>query len=168
MDQFLFDQWQNGDKPFNGLTLHPNDLIPLSSLATLVADALQQLEQRYPNVRLATYHDWHEHDGYISPSAPTSWERIKSIVASDQSLYENRAGDTFVRIAVYSADLDFLFRIYVLDEDEDDLYPGRWGDFDITGDASLVNDIATALKPLSSYDITLELSKSYFDRRHAG
>jgi hypothetical protein len=78
---------------------------------------------------LATFADWHEHDGYLTSRQGTTWKTLEQVLASEQSLYESRTGETFVRQSYYPTDDTFLLRIYVLDEDEDSDYPGRWGDF---------------------------------------
>lgn len=126
------------------------------------------LRQQYHATDLYTFHDWHEHDGIILPRQSTTWQALNELLATEQSLYEGRAGDTYVRQAYYPTDASFLFRIYVMDEDEEPEYPGRWGNFDLSGAPRLLTGFSTEppeiLRPL----LRRERSYDYFDRNYAG
>jgi hypothetical protein len=106
--------------------------------------------------------DWHEHDGYIWSRQSTTWQSVEQLLTSDQALYDGRAGDTFVRLAYYPSDSSFLLRIYVMDEDEEPEYPGRWGNFDLSGAPSLLTTISSQLPETVQPLLRREQSGAYF------
>jgi hypothetical protein len=167
MDQVLYNQWKSQGLPYNGVTLSFSDLIPLDNLVPLIQDVITLLKDLTIDTELYAHSDWHEHDGYITSSQIIDWEAVFRISQSGEALYENRPGDTYVRWAIYPSDLSFLLRIHILDEDEDELYPGRWGDFDITSDISLIDKIQETLSSPDS-SLTIEPAMTFFDRRFAG
>jgi hypothetical protein len=168
MDQRMLKHLQAGIKPFDGVTLHLDDLVSISHLRCALNVIVGSLKNAHPGVTLQAFEDWHEHDGYVVSSNKVEWDEIDLVLISDQALYESRHGDTYVRRAFYSVDDSFLLRYYVLDKDEDHLYPGIWGEFDLSCNRSLVDDIQAKLPEFPNTIVRVEQAKVFFDKRHAG
>ena len=93
MDKFLQQACAVGSKPFDGLTLRPKDLLPLTQLSSLLATTVAVLRNEFPAAELLRHADWHEHDGYVSGSVASNWADLEAIVASPEDLYASRPGD---------------------------------------------------------------------------
>ncbi len=168
MDQELDARWRTKQSPFDGDIIYLDDYLPIAQLRTTLVSLVALLQQHYQAVDLYTLRDWHEHDGYIWSRQSTTWQSVEQLLASDQSLYDDRAGDTFVRLAYYPSDSSFLLRIYVMDEDEEPEYPGRWGNFDLSGAPSLFTAIGIQLPEIVQPLLRRERSGAYFDRSYVG
>jgi hypothetical protein len=165
MDDPLHIAMTNGAKPFAGSTLHLSDLIPLSALQALLAEVVAYLKSENPEATLLRHADWHEHDGYLTASSPTTWEELVSLASSEESLYYQRPGDDFVQIGIYEANGAFYLRINVIEEDDDpEQYPGRWGSFDVSAPEPLLSKLKNALQCDS---LALSQARFYFQQRSA-
>jgi hypothetical protein len=168
MDQQLDARWRAKQSPFDGDIIYLDDYIPIAPLRTALVLLVAILQQNYQTAKLYTLRDWHEHDGYIWSRQSTNWQSVEQLVASDQALYDGRAGDTFVRLAYYPSDSSFLLRIYVMDENEEPEYPGRWGNFDLSATHGLLTTISTQLPDFVQRLLRRERSGTYFDQSYAG
>jgi hypothetical protein len=165
MDEFLERACSRASKSFDGFTLFPKDLLPLTELASALAATVDFLQTKFPAAELLRHADWHEHDGFITSSAASSWAEVSMIVASPDSLYASRVGEDFVRLGIYERTGSFYLRIWVPDEDDDpEQYPGRWGSFDLSSSHNLVNQVASSL---TIPGLETSEAKSYFEARSA-
>ena len=168
MDQELYARWRAKQSPFEGEIIYLDDYLPIAQLRTTLVSLVDLLQQHYQAANLYTLRDWHEHDGYIWSRQSTSWQSVEQLLASEQSLYDGRTGDTYVRLAYYPSDSSFLLRVYVMDEDEEPEYPGRWGNFDLSGAPSLLATITPQLPVAIQPLLRREQSGAYFDQSYAG
>jgi hypothetical protein len=164
MTQELNRRWKANETPFDGETLATSDLVLLAELRPLLQAIATELERRFPDAELQCHNDWHSHDGYITTAKPVGWRTIASWFVSDETLYQARAADTFVRVALHPADHSFLLRFHILERDEDPAYPGVWGDFDLTGPSELVADLQGSFRP----HLAISPAKVFFDKNYAG
>jgi hypothetical protein len=165
MDDPLHLALTNGTTPFAGSTLHLSDLIPLSELQTLLANVVAYLKAEIPEATLLRHADWHEHDGYLTASSPTTWEDVVNLASSEESLYNQRPGDDFVQIGIYEANRAFYLRISVIEEDNDpEQFPGRLGSFDVSASEPLLSKLKNALHCES---LVVSEARPYFQQRSA-
>jgi hypothetical protein len=165
MDEPLFRAWSDGLPPFDGVTLRSADLVPLELLFHMLSETIGFLREKFPEAKLLRHDDWHEHDGYITSSVPTDWGEVSGLITSATALYEQRPGDDFVRIGIYEPQGAFYLRIGVPDEDDDpELYPGRWGMFDVSAAEPLIAELKSVLRwdGLETSD-----TMAYFNERSA-
>jgi hypothetical protein len=164
MDKTLQDRWQTNRTPFDGKTVHPPDLLRVEELREHLIPIVSALKVISGDTKLLKLADWHEHDGYVTSPKATAWSEVETWFASNDSLYEARSGDTFVRVGIYPESVDWYFRFYVMDKDEDELYPGIWGDFDLSVREQLFDKI--------KWPITTKLKRSnsveFFKQNYAG
>lgn len=139
----------------------------VSELRASLLAVVARLKQ-YPSASLVEVEDWHEHDGYVTSPRPCSWEALEESLRSDSALYEARHDDIYVRRAFYPEDDLFLLRFDLLDEDDDEHYPGIWGDFDLCAEGPLLAELRARLQAQLSVDLVIEPAKAYFDRGYAG
>ncbi|NJM54764.1 MAG: hypothetical protein HC841_01490 [Verrucomicrobiae bacterium] len=165
MDENLENRWLNGLAPFSGNVIRPVDWIPLSELRQCLKAIVGQLKTDFGNARLLTLHDWHDHDGCRLAAKKSSWEELEKCLETDDSLYLARTGDFAVRIGVYPETAEWYFRFYVEDEDGDEQYPGKWGDFDLTANEQTLAKIQL---PLTKVVIEKLDAKRFFDACYAG
>ena len=168
MDQHLEARWRARQAPFDGEILSLEDYIPITQLRTTLLSLVAVLQAQYQAARLYTLPDWHAHDGYIWSRQSTTWQALEQLLASDQARYDGRAGDTYVRQIYYPSDSSFLLRIYILDEDEEEEYPGRWGNFDLSGAPSLLDAVTPQVSETVQRLLRREPSGVYFDQSYAG
>jgi hypothetical protein len=165
MDAALQHAWLSSSPPFNGVTLRTEDLVRLERLSQLLSTAIVFLREEFGDASLLQHADWHEHDGYITSSAATDWNALANLVASPETLYEQRRGEDFVRIGVYEGRGGFYLRIWVPEDNDDpEEYPGRWGSFDVSAAEPVVVRLNRAL---GSAGLVLSNAKPYFDQRSA-
>ena len=124
MDANLNSRWKAAEPPFGFECLHPDDLVRVAELRRALRFVIDQLRASTSECPLRSLEAWHDHDGYVTSSHPTSWEAMDPVLESDAQLYAGRHGDTYVHRAFYAENHSFLLRFDVLDEDEDDQYPG--------------------------------------------
>ena len=168
MNTKLEKRLKEGKKPFDGNVISLEDLFVLPELLEFLQICLNVLQREYSDSKLFVFDDWHEHDGYLTTANEYSWKMMDEILSSEESLYESRSGDTFVRKAIFPENLGFLFRYYVMDEDEDSEYPGIWGDFDICGPSALLDEIQAELNLKIELLLYSGPAKIYFDGAYAG
>jgi hypothetical protein len=163
MDHELEARWRSGRAPFDQAILRC-EMIPLSVLQPTVQALVPVL--MLPELRLYAFDDWHEHDGYVTQASAVAWSNLDEIVATEASLFDARHRDTYVRRAFYPESAEWLFRLCVLEPNEDEQYPGIWGTFDLSGTSSLCAGALSAIGGESS--ATLGDAKAYFDEHYAG
>ena len=105
---------------------------------------------------------------FINCSEKTIWNDIEKRLESTESLYNTRDGDYHVRITIYPASFKFILRYHILDEDDDEFYPGIWGDFDLTIDKVFKNEIDEVFSKLNIDYISTSYPKHYFDENYGG
>lgn len=165
MDEPLLRAWSGGLPPFDGVTLRPTDLVPLELLFQMLSETIGFLREKFSESTLLRHADWHEHDGYITASVPTDWETVTGLITSAEALYEQRPGDDFVCIGIYEAQGAFYLRIGVPDENDDpELYPGRWGMFDVSAAEPLIAELKSVL---GRDGLVTSDAKTYFTERSA-
>jgi len=173
LDAELNRRWLSSEPPFDGVTIHTPDFVPVSELRLLLLPVLDVLTARFGDSLLLRNADWHEHDGYVSSSSPISWSEIHSLLASDKALLAACESDTYVRLAVFPEDREFLLRIYVPDVTDNSLHEHddpnlvRYGMVDLSGDGSFVASVAASLSNSATALVAFEPSKLFFDRRQA-
>jgi len=90
--------------PFDGSCIYSVGDLTLSQLRELLFAAVSSLTASSPEIQ--SYHDWHEHDGYIVESKPGSWDSLNLAIATDRTLFDSRDDDFDVRIAFYASTFD--------------------------------------------------------------
>ncbi len=152
--------------PFDGLCVHSVDDLTLSQLRELLADTASLLSPSYPAIQ--SFHDWHEHDGYIVEPKPDSWNVINSAIANDRALFDSREDDVGVRVAFFPATFDWLLR-YNIDQDDESDYPTGTCDFDLTvaknsNESRMIDD----LRARYSNVLAQCLSRPWFKSNYGG
>lgn len=169
MDQDLEGRWLARQAPFDGETLYLDECIPLAHLRTTLLSFVAGLQEKYQAASLLAPSDWHEHDGYLSSRQSITWRAIEQLLASEQLLYDGHAGDGDVRHIYYPSDSSFLLRIYVVDDaDEEEGYPGRRGDCDLSGAPGLLDSVSAQVSETTRRLLRREPSGAYFDRKYGG
>ncbi|TWU60915.1 hypothetical protein V7x_52230 [Crateriforma conspicua] len=115
--------------PFDGACVHNDDELNLGQLREILTAAIIELSKKYPTID--SFHDWHEHDGFIVDSKSESWNTLRLAIQTDRTLFNSRHGDFAVRIAVCPTSYDWLLR-YNIDEDDESDYNSATCDFDLT------------------------------------
>lgn len=115
--------------PFDGSCVHNDDELTLAQLREILTSAIIELSSKYPAIEL--FHDWHEHDGFIVDSKPTSWDVLRSAIQTDRTLFDSRDDEFDVRIAVFPTSYDWLLR-YNVDQDDESDYNTATCDFDLS------------------------------------
>ena len=167
MNKELEKRWKESIKPFDKNVLVLEDLFVIPELLEMIKTVSKVLKQYYLDTKLFILDDWHEHDGYVTTESECNWGMIDDTLNSENSLYQSRSGDTFVRKAIFPENMDFLFRYYILEENEDSEYPGIWGDFDICASSTLLNEIKTEFNSEISLLLYEVPAKTYFDGAYA-
>jgi hypothetical protein len=168
MDAELGRRWRKGRKPFNGMTIGVEQLMPLAQLRHALGVIVEDLEAGWPDAVLLHLRDWDQHCAPAEPPRGTwTWDQLRLALASDEALYAVRAGDTYVRVGLYPSDFGFYLRFYPEDEgDADDRWGERLGDFDLTCAPDLAKRIVRRLAPLSLAGLLCAPAKGFFDRRY--
>jgi hypothetical protein len=115
--------------PFDGACIHSVGDLTLPQLRELLAATASALATSYPVIH--SYHDWHEHDGYIVEPRPDSWDMINSAIVNDRTLFDSCDDDFEVRIAFFPPTFDWLLR-YNIDQDDESDYNTATCDFDLS------------------------------------
>lgn len=163
----LHERWQRGEAPFNGVTLTPNEWLPVPALAAALAELIPFL-QAQSGSQLDMLLDWHAHDGFLTPAEPTTWEALAALVRMPGALVRAfTGGDTAVYRAYFPADCRFYLRIYL--SDEDGPTPGEWsGTFDLSGPAILIDAARETLAQNGGGAWHTAPAHAYFNRTYAG
>jgi hypothetical protein len=115
--------------PFDSSCIHSIGDLTLSHLRELLVTSASLLSPSYPDIQ--SFHDWHEHDGYIVEPKPDSWHAINSTFVTNRKLFDSRDDDFYVRIAFYPPSFDWLLRYNIDQEDELD-YNTATCDYDLS------------------------------------
>jgi hypothetical protein len=165
VDSPLHHALATGSPPFDGQTLCPSDLLPLDKLAPILATVVTCLRARWPAEKPLRHEDWHEHDGYITSSMPSTWTDLAALFASSESLYSGCPRDDFVRVGIYAMNAGFYLRVWVPDEDDDpEFRPGRRGTFDLSASEEVLTELESAFP---EQGFSRHGSKAYFEQRSA-
>ena len=162
MDEKLYKALDNQSKPFM------KDVLVCDDLVICINVILRILEPKFGNQNLFILDDWHNHDGFVNNSKTIQWTKFDTITNSASSLYNNRFTDDYVFSSFYPESLEFLLRIDVLDEDDDELYPGIWGEFNLFANDEVINEITNQLSKELSDKLKLENSVQYMAQVYAG
>lgn len=168
MDTNLQPLWQSNSSLFDGNCLYLGDFVPITNLRLFLLATLNELKPMIINGQLFKFDDWHEHDGYVSTSTLISVREFQETMTSDDVFYASRHGDTYVRWAFYPKDIAFLLRYYILDKDEDSLYPGIWGTCDFAANDQTLEKIRGLADDVLAKVVRMGKAKAYFDRNYAG
>ena len=125
----LQNRLENSMPPFDGSCVRNDDELTLAQLRVVLAAAVRALSPKYPTIE--SFHDWHEHDGFIVESKSESWETLRAAIQTDRTLFDSREDDFDVRIAVYPTSYDWLLR-YNVDQDDESDYNTATCDFDLS------------------------------------
>jgi hypothetical protein len=175
MDAEFDRRWHNSLPPFDGLTVTLREYVSLPLLQPILVGIVDKLFAYRPNASLSRLLDWYEHDGFINAARPSSWQELRSIVTSPESLVARfHLGDSYVCEGFFPADRDFYLRFYIPDAydnpfhqfDDPDLV--HYGIFDVTGPESLVTPIAAAIEICEGCHVDIMLAKLFFNRRYSG
>jgi len=161
MDPQTEHLWRRHAAPFADLTLWTEHL-PVTRLRTAIATIVGLLDGLVDNPRLQTAEDWHEHDGYVSPSVEAPWSALLAAVATDDALCEASPEDDGVRRAWRAQDGSFYLR-WSLDRDEE---PSR-GDADFSASREIVDVVARQLGQLG-IDVEIGPAAEFFEDRRGG
>jgi hypothetical protein len=132
------------------------------------------LSEHHPKARLFRLLDWHEHDGFIKESVPASWQELRSLLGSEDTLRRASAGDTHVRTAFFPEGREFLLRLYVPDISDnpfhahDDPHLAHYGVFDVTSHETLALEARNAAREAGNAIIQTMPAKTFFDRNYSG
>jgi hypothetical protein len=169
MDDEFVRRWRTDLPPFDGVALSLPDLLPLSRLQPIVQTTVESLHRRFADEGLYTLHDWHEHDGWASPTKPSRWEALTWIVSSRHTLRDACTGETFVLTGFFPESREFYLRIYIPDEYEQPATGTEWmGDFDVTCAESQADLIGAIAQSLSGVTLLREPASRFFGRSWAG
>ncbi len=160
--------------PFDGLTVYSHCL-PVVPLREALASIVDDLHARSASSRLIECHDWHEHDGAVTPSWSSSWADLRSWVRSDEGLGKRAASDDYVRTGFAPEERDWYLRIYVL-SDCDFLW-NLWdtelaatsvplGMFDVTCEPRLSAHLLGLAHGAGAEDVSAVPAASFFDSRY--
>lgn len=125
----LQDRLDGSKPPFDGACIHNTDTLNLTQLRSLLSTTIGMLSSS--NSEIYSFHDWHEHDGFIVDSKIESWDTLTAAIETDRTLFDSRDDDFDVRIAFYPRALDWLLR-YNIDQDEESDYKTATCDFDLS------------------------------------
>jgi hypothetical protein len=168
MDERLERAWKVGDYPFNQTLVETEDLIPIGTLLKCLQDLIAFLKNQIKSDAIFLNHDWHEHDGTITPSKITNWINYEMNLKDIQALYDSADGDDYVRITIYPNNLEFVLRYYILDQGyKRESNPNRCGKFDLIIDNRYLESIINILKD-KRIKYNLMLPKLYFDKSYLG
>ena len=150
MDDELQSRWRRADAP-GGVslgTLHRALRLVAAELRPLVAS------------ELCINEDWHDHDGFLHPSRPFSWEALDAWTASEEQLAEHKHGDFAVHWTVHDLDYRFLLRFYL-----DDERPVSECDLDLCAADPVLVAVSARLAE-AGIATRLARAKDYFDQRY--
>jgi hypothetical protein len=123
--------------PFDGLVIASCDL-PMDELRASVTRVVGRLPS---SPTLVTFHDWHEHDGYVSPSEVVEAATLAEALADDASMLHLSPEDSLVARAWYPTDSAFLLRWMVYPPEDTDSEIGQGGRVDLTADRALIESL---------------------------
>ena len=167
MDALLTERWRADLSPFAGDCLYTHDLVTVEGLRAVLAVTVPVLAAGRDTEPLYTFDDWHRHDGYVTERRVVDWGELKDLTRSADRLLRSRQGDTYVHRAYYPADLSFLLRYDVPDEESGDGC-GFAGAFDLSADPPTTARVLALITPAWRSSLRIEPSKGYFDRTYAG
>ncbi len=167
MDMNLNNCWKSAARPFDNMSLCLNGLVEIGELREAIRSIVTVLNEKHKDQELLVNDDWHEHDGFITQNRKTTWHSIKRTIKSNELLYESREGGLCVYTLVFNEDRDFALRYYVLDEDDDEEYPVTWGDFTLSGETELLEEICTRLPTEILEKVKYQNSFELFSKLHA-
>jgi hypothetical protein len=168
MDEKLYKALDNQTKPFMKDAIVCDDLLRIDDLNVCLNVIIKVLKFNYGKQNLFFLDDWHNHDGFVNCSKKIQWSKFETITNSARSLYKNRCTDDFVFSSFYPESLGFLLRIDVLDEDDDELYPGIWREFNLFANDDIINEIVQQLSNELNNKLKIENSVQYMTNAYAG
>ncbi len=168
MDKTLDDAWKKGSQPFSGTTLACTESLPISIVRSALKSIVDVLQTLFPTTPILKFDDWHEHDGFVSPSEESSFSDLTSLLTSDETLYQARHGDDYVRRAFYARNGAFLLRFSIPDENEDPKLPEIAGDFDLTSSSEIIDLVQRKLVNAEINNLELLGAQEFFNSRYAG
>ena len=163
MNQSLVDRWKAAQQPFDGSVLSLYEPIPIADLLLPVALITDELHRIYGHENLNKIQDWHEHDGYINSSSPSTWEELRSFVNSPEDLAKAYIDETHVSLGFFPESYSFYFRIHILEPDYPILVVTE-GNFDLSCKSEILVSLQNELTK-KDFCLSCEPAKAYFDRR---
>jgi len=163
MDVDLVRRLENREPPFAGRTLAPTGMLPLGQLREVLGVIAAQLRAEMP---LWSTFDRHEVDGGAGAARAVSWAWVDQLLSSDDALFAARSGEPLVSLALWPAGADFYLRCGIMEEDEDESYPGRWGDFDLSASEPVLAAVQAELERIG-IEVECRDALTYFRRRAA-
>jgi hypothetical protein len=174
MEPELEKRWRAGLPPFDGVTVHlPND-IPLLDLISPVAKVIEGLHEHSGTMPLIVFDDWHEHDGFVNESKPATWEELISLAVSEETLLRASTGESYVSRAYCPVDRGWLLRLLVPDRYDNSHYAHNdprlihFGAFDVTCEELLAHRLHASAQAVCSSPLLMTSAKAFFDQRYGG
>jgi hypothetical protein len=167
MDAVLEQQWRMANPPFDGITLSSRDDTELSVMRTSLISIVNLLHIKFSASQLFRLSDWHEHDGYVTSSQPSSWEDLFSLLFSRETLYAAREEDSYVRTSFYPENHAFYLRIFVSDEyvNSSHEHTGNW---DLTISQAIASEFIQELHSYDAIDAQSWQAEKFFKDRYRG
>jgi hypothetical protein len=154
-------RWREAQPPFDGLILLSRSL-RLEELRAEVAEVVAMLPRAAEH---RTFHDWHEHDGYVTETESAVWDSLEEAVSDAARFVAWSSDDTAVRRAWYPPDFGFLLRWGISSLPDDFGLPpgGPGGQFDVTASRELVKRLSAVVP-----EGEIRPAKEYFDAAWTG
>lgn len=156
----LEQRWKQAQMPFDGKIVTSGVDSSMQTLLKALEYFTKLLDANPQNFYL--YHDWHEHDGYLTQAKPISSIKLKNMVANEQSLRASMNGEAEVRTAVYPQSNEWLMRWYI---DPDD---SAYCDFEFCIATTAKNNPLEQMYLINPQGLNQLAAKTYFDKSYGG
>ena len=167
MDHVMNQRWQSGLPPFDGDCLVTRDIVTVEELRKVLSAVVQLLQMECIETALYAFDDWHQHDGYVTERREIEWKVLEAVTRSVEDLMMSRQGDDYVYRAFYPADLSFLLRYDISDEECGD-GSGFSGVFDLSASRECIARAMSSIRPGILSKLRIESAKAYFDVTYSG
>jgi hypothetical protein len=130
--------------PFDGVTCAAVVSLSITRVRQALEILVDALEAEHADVALLKLSDWHFAGGALTTARAVSWRELRYWLRSDNGVFQARAGDEDVCIAVYPHSREFVLRFYV---DPEVRAPGEplEGRFDVTARAEISSILRESL-----------------------
>ena len=167
MDFALDNAWQEGKPPFHFQTL----VISLPNIGNflyllrIIADHIN-VYINSSDLRIAL--DWHSHDGYIIEGQYISFLNFCDIISSEEKIRDTVSDDTYVYVAIFPSDLEFLLRfrienLAIVDGEKIEAF-----ELDFSGYGNDLQEISKKIFHLPAIQRKTVNAKEYFRETYSG
>ena len=169
MDKEIFSKYVELKPPFDGKVLFTGVNVPLDKLRKLIETVILFLkENQLLNGKVYKVWDWFEHDGYLHPKEIISEEFLTEFIKDNEVFYQNRSGDTYVKLGLYDEFSRWYLRIYIIDEYDLKSGDELGGNLDISASEELLLSLYKYLEEKGYENIQLEDTIMHFKKIYAG